>query len=484
MSEYTSPHTSTETALEVVILAAGQGSRMRSKWPKVLHPIAGRSMLGYAVLRAQELGAHNIVVVTGHGADKVEAQFAEGEVRFARQDKQLGTAHAFKQAVPQLQGGDVLVLYGDTPLISLDTLQAMQAYHRAKGAGITILTGELPDASGYGRIVRDENGQVQSIVEEKSASPVQKQIREFNSGVYLMDARASELVARIDNNNIAQEYYLTDILALYRAEGASVEAFKIADAGELMGANDRVQLAEATHIMRHRINTRHMRAGVTFIDPTSTYIEDTVQIGQDTVLEAGVVLKGNTVIAEDAFIGAYSVIQDSQIAAHAVIHSHSVLEGANVHSEASVGPFARLRTGTVLEQHVHVGNFVEIKNSTLHAGVKAGHLAYLGDADIGREVNIGAGTITANFNGVNKFRTFIGDGAFIGSNSVLIAPIHIGRAAIVAAGSVITSAVAEGELGVARGHQRNVENYARRFWSQNQEWISDKLPVICAWLKE
>lgn len=471
--------------LEVVILAAGQGTRMKSKLPKVLHPVCGRSMLGYSVLRAQEMGAQKIVVVTGHGAEKVEQAFAGSGVVFARQDKQLGTAHAFLQAVPHLSGAsDVLVLYGDTPLIRLDTLQNMQQAHQSSGAGMTVLTAELLDATGYGRIVRGPDGTVERIVEEKAASAEEKQIREFNSGVYIFNAKGLELASKIGLSQPANEYYLTDILELYRQDGATVEAFKIQDASELSGSNDRVQLAEADLVMRRRINEQHMRGGVTLVDPESTYIEDTVKIGRDTLIEPGVLLKGETVIGEDVRIGAYSVVQDSLVQDGVTIKSHTVLEGAEVHSGADAGPFARLRPGAVLEKDVHVGNFVEVKNARMLEGAKAGHLSYLGDATVGREVNVGAGTITANYNGIDKNHTVIGDGAFIGSNSVLVAPIEVGKGAMIAAGSVVTQEVPDGALGVARGRQRNIEDFARRFWEQNADKVSKKHAVLHAWLQE
>ncbi|MBB6099641.1 bifunctional UDP-N-acetylglucosamine pyrophosphorylase/glucosamine-1-phosphate N-acetyltransferase [Deinobacterium chartae] len=457
---------------------------MKSKLPKVLHPLAGRSMVGYSVQRAQQLGAHNIVLVTGHGAEQVEAAFEGAGVQFVRQDRQLGTAHAFLQAAPLLRGDEILLLYGDTPLIRLETLEAMLAHHRATGAGLTILTAVLEDATGYGRIVRDERGEVAAIVEEKAASPEQRRIREFNSGVYLMDARAGKLAERITNDNPAGEYYLTDLLALYRAEGARVEAFQIDDALEVLGANDRAQLAEAEAVMRRRVALRHMRAGVTLQDPETTYIDDTVEIGRDCTLAPGVILAGHTVLGEDVTIGAYSVLRDVHVHSGASVRSHSVLEGAVLEAGADAGPFARLRPGAQLGAGAHVGNFVEVKNARLGEGTKAGHLAYLGDATLGAGVNVGAGTITANYDGVTKHPTHIQDGAFIGSNSVLVAPVTVGRGAIVAAGSAVTSDVPEGDLAVARGRQRNVEGYARRFWSQARERIASKLPVIRAWLDE
>lgn len=485
--------------LEVVILAAGQGTRMCSKVPKVLHPLLGRSMLGYAVKSAQALGAENIVVVTGHGAEQVETSLEGQGVTCVRQEQRLGTGHAFLQAAPALKGGPILLLYGDTPLIQLETLKSMLEHHQSAGAGLTILTGELEDASGYGRIVRDSVGGVLEIVEEKSASFEQKKIREFNSGVYLMDARAPQLAGHIQNTNAAGEYYLTDLLALYRAEGARVEAFKVADSSELMGANDRLQLADAARVLQGRINGKHMRAGVTLLDSSSTFIEDTVEIGPDTTLAAGVHLLGSAKLGEGVQVGPYSILDSSQVGDHTqigpytivkdclleggcIIHAHSVLNGARVAQGADVGPFARLRPGATLEQDVHVGNFVEVKNARLGAGSKAGHLAYLGDADFGREVNVGAGTITANYNGLEKNLTRVEDGAFIGSNSVLIAPITVGRGAIVAAGSALSHDVPEGALGLARARQENKAGFARRYWKGAGTQL--KLKVLRAWLEE
>ena len=485
--------------LEVVILAAGQGTRMRSKLPKVLHPLLGRPMLGYALRSAQALGAGNIVVVTGHGAEQVE-HFLEGKgVNCVRQEQRLGTGHAFLTAAPALEGGPILLLYGDTPLIRLETLGAMLEHHTATNAGLTILTGELEDASGYGRIVRGEDGQVLEIVEEKAATPAQKNIREFNSGVYLMDARAPQLAAHIGKDNAAGEYYLTDLLALYRAEGARVEAFKIADSSELMGVNDRLQLAEATRVLRGRINEGHMRAGVTLCESSSTTIEDTVQIGPDTTIGAGVHLLGSAKLGEGVQIGPYSILNSSELGdfvqigpytvvsdcvleGGCIVHAHSVLSGARVSSGADVGPFARLRPGAVLEHGVHVGNFVEVKNALLGAGTKAGHLAYLGDAVFGREVNVGAGTIIANYNGLEKNTTRVGDGVFIGSNSTLISPVTVGRGAMVAAGSTVSHDIPEGDLGVARARQENKAGFSKRYWKKAGMRL--KLEVLRAWLEE
>ena len=471
--------------LDVIVLAAGAGTRMKSDLPKVLHPVAGRPMVGWAVKVARNLGARQIVVVTGHGAERVEETLGAEGLTFARQDQQLGTGHAFLCGADGLSGdGDVLVLYGDTPLLSEETLRDLLAEHRASGSAMTVLTGELPDATGYGRIIRDEAGHVQRIVEEKAANAEEKAVREFNSGVYVMDARAPELARQIGNDNPAQEYYLTDLLELYRRQGDTIGAYKLSDPDEVMGANDRRQLADAEAVMRRRITQGLMKEGVTIQSPDTVRIEDTVQIARDVVIEPGVILTGQTVIESGATIGAYSVIGRSHIGAGAVIKPHSVLEDAEVGAGADVGPFARLRPGTVLGEGVHIGNFVETKNARLDKGVKAGHLTYLGDVTIGQETNVGAGTIVANYDGVNKHPTQVGAGVFIGSNSTLIAPRTVGDAAFIAAGSAVHEDIPEGAMAVARGKQRNVEGWSRRYWGALREKVDAKLPWLSEWLKK
>lgn len=488
--------TTVNRPLDVVILAAGQGTRMKSALPKVLHPVAGRSMVAWAVKAAQELGARNVVVVTGHGAERVEAALAGQDVVFARQEQQLGTGHAFLCGVDALpdqanssgtnssENADVLVLYGDTPLLRTQTLQELLADHRERGSAFTILTGEVPDATGYGRIIRDAAGNVDRIVEQKDATPEERAVREFNSGVYVMDNRAPELARRIQNENASGEYYLTDLLSLYRQEGAKASGFKLTDADEVLGANDRKGLAELGAILQTRINRAHMAAGVSIQAPQTVFIEDTVQIGRDVTIEPGVILRGATKIADGVVLGAYSVITDSELAGGVVIKAHSVLEGAVVGAGADVGPFARLRPGSVLGQGVHIGNFVETKNARLDANVKAGHLAYLGDVTIGTETNVGAGTIIANFDGVNKHQSRIGAGVFIGSNSTIIAPREVGDAAFIAAGSAVHDHVPEGAMAVARGKQRNLEGWSKRYWKGMGEKVRQKLPWLATWLEK
>ena len=477
--------TDTNRPLDVVILAAGQGTRMKSSLPKVLHPVAGRPMVAWAVKAARELGARNVVVVTGHGAAAVEAALAGSGVVFARQEQQLGTGHAFLAGMDALEDhreADVLVLYGDTPLLRTETLHDLLADHRERSGAFTVLTGVLPDATGYGRIIRDAQGNVERIVEQKDATPEERTVGEFNSGVYLMDARANELAHRITNENASGEYYLTDLLGLYRAEGAEAHAFRLSDPDEVMGANDRTGLAEAENIIRARITQAHMRAGVTIHMPETVYIEDTVVLGRDVTLEPGVILRGDTRVADGAEIGAYSVITDSVLGEGVIVKPHSVLEGAQVGARSDVGPFARLRPGTVLGEAVHIGNFVETKNAQLAQGVKAGHLAYLGDVSIGDETNVGAGTIIANFDGVNKHPSRIGAGVFIGSNSTIVAPRVIGDAAFIAGGSTVHDDVPEGALAVARGKQRNLEGWSHRYWSGLREKVQTKLPWLAGWL--
>ncbi|SEJ23907.1 UDP-N-acetylglucosamine pyrophosphorylase /glucosamine-1-phosphate N-acetyltransferase [Deinococcus reticulitermitis] len=477
--------------LDVLILAAGQGTRMKSNLPKVLHPVAGRPMVAWAVKAAFELGARRTVVVTGHGAERVEAALAGSDVTFARQTQQLGTGHAFlcgAAALPQPEpgaGADILVLYGDTPLLRTETLRALVESHRTQGSAMTVLTGELPDATGYGRIVRGEGGEVERIVEQKDATPAERAIREFNSGVYVFDAQAPELAREIGNTNASGEYYLTDLLGLYHAQGAHVRAFRLDDPQEVLGANDRVGLTELERILQRRIQGEHLRAGVSLSLPETILIEDTVQLARDVTVEPGVILRGATRVAEGVTIGAYSVVTDSVIEEGVVIKPHSVLEGARVGAGSEVGPFARLRPGSVLAGGVHIGNFVETKNARLASGVKAGHLAYLGDVTIGEETNVGAGTIVANFDGVNKHQSTIGAGVFIGSNTTLLAPRVVGDAAFIAGGSAIHDDVPEGAMAVARGKQRNIGGWASRYWNSagRREKLEQKLPWLAGWLR-
>lgn len=471
--------------LAVVILAAGQGTRMKSALPKVLHRAAGREMLGHVVRAARSLEPSRVVIVTGHGADQVEARFADAGVQFVRQLEQLGTAHAFLQARSALEGfdGEILVLYGDTPMLRPETLRGVLEAHRAAHAGMTAITAVLENPTGYGRIIRDQNGDVQRIVEEKAANLAERAVKETNSGVYVFSSRAMELAAGITNDNPAHEFYLTDILERYRAVGDRVIGHLVDDSTELLGINDRVQLAFAEKVLRDRTRNRFMREGVTMIDPTSTYIDDTVSIEQDVTLHPGVLLEGQTRIARGCVIGPHSRLTNAILEEHVTVHGWTVIQDSSLGPQSDVGPFARFRPGVRLEREVHIGNFVEVKNSTLGAGSKAGHLAYLGDADIGEEVNIGAGTITANYDGLGKYRSSIGSGSFIGSNATIIAPRTIGEGAYIAAGSAVHDDVPDGALAVARGKQRNLPGWSERFWRKGLEKLAaQKFPFLRRWL--
>lgn len=472
--------------LAVVVLAAGSGTRMRSSLPKVLHPAAGRPMLGHVLRASRALGPERVVVVTGHGADRVEAAFADAGVAFARQTEQLGTAHAFLMARPALEGhaGEVLVLYGDTPLLRAETLSSVVAEHRAGGAGLSVITAELEDPTGYGRIIRAPSGEVLRIVEEKAATLAEKAVRETNSGVYVLSARAFEMAEGIGSENPAGEYYLTDILERYRTAGERALAHKVADATELMGVNDRAQLAFAERVLRDRARQRLMAGGATLQDPATVYADDGVEVGQDAVIAPGVFLEGSTRVGAGSYVGPYSRLVDAVLEPGSRVVGWTVVEGARLEAGAQAGPFARLRPGTVLAADAHAGNFVELKNVRLGEGAKAGHLTYLGDAEVGAGANIGAGTITANYDGVDKHRTRVGAGAFIGSNSVLIAPVTVGDGAFVAAGSAVSEDVPEGALALARGEQRNVPGWSERWWSRALPRArAGDHPVLRRWLE-
>ncbi|AFV76617.1 UDP-N-acetylglucosamine diphosphorylase/glucosamine-1-phosphate N-acetyltransferase [Thermus oshimai JL-2] len=444
-----------------VILAAGQGTRMKSRLPKVLHPLLGRPMLAYAVEAALALAPERLVVVVGHGGEAVREALGGYPVVFAEQKEQLGTAHALLQAEGALKGfsGPILVTQGDTPLLAPDTLRALLAALK-EGAGMALLTVELPDPTGYGRILR-EGEEVLANVEEKDASPEVKAIREVNAGAYAFDPFLFQALREVRNENAAREYYLPDLIAIYRAHGKKVVAVR-GRVEEALGVNTRLELARVEELLLDRLRREWMLRGVRMLLPETIYLEPSVELAPDVTLGPGVVLKGKTRVGEGCEVGAYSVLEDTVLEPGARVLPHSVLQGAHLEGGADAGPFARLRPGAVLKRGAHVGNFVEVKNSVLHEGVKAGHLAYLGDAEVGAGANIGAGVITANYDGKRKHRTEIGEGAFIGSNSVLVAPVRIGPGALVGAGSVVTEDVPEDALALARARQRNLLGYARR----------------------
>lgn len=448
--------------LAAVILAAGKGTRMKSRLPKVLHPVGGQPMVNHVMAACRTAGAQPVVLVIGHGAEQVQATLGPEQV-YVEQKEQLGTGHAVMQAETVLRDfeGDILVVCGDTPLLRGETLAALAQYHRQQEAVATVLTMTLANPTGYGRIIRDEQGQVAAIVEEKDATPEQKDIREVNSGTYCFQAQALfAALQQITPNNAQGEYYLTDVLAIFRQQGQKVAAWQLSDDTEVMGINDRVALAEANRLFRERINRQQMLAGVTILDPATTYIEAEVKIGADTVIYPNTHLTGKTTIGAGCQIGPDTKIMDSQIGDGVEIQFSVVLQ-AEIGNDCTIGPFAYLRPGTRLAAGVKVGDFVEIKNAVIGQGSKVPHLSYIGDAEIGSGVNIGAGTITCNYDGYKKSKTIIGDGAFIGSNSNLVAPVTIGAGSLVAAGSTIVKDVPADALGVARAPQKNREGWAK-----------------------
>lgn len=447
-------------SLEVIILAAGQGTRMRSSLPKVLHPVAGRPMLGHAIAAARHLQPQGIHVVIGHGAEKVRESCADADLSYVLQPEQLGTGHAVAQAQSFLSADKVLILYGDVPLIQADTLQRLLALVDERQLGL--LTVELDDPTGYGRIVRDEQGNVQAIVEQKDASPEQRLITEGNTGILALPGKPlADWLGRLSNSNAQGEYYLTDVIALAVADGFKVATTQPEDAMEVQGANDRRQLAELERHYQQREAHRLMALGVTLLDPARFDVRGEVSVGRDVLIDINVILEGTVVIEDEVHIGPNCVIRNSILRKGAVIKANTHIENAELGEGSDAGPFARLRPGTVLEARAHVGNFVEIKNARLGEGAKAGHLSYLGDAEIGARTNIGAGTITCNYDGANKSRTVMGEDVFIGSNASLVAPLSIGDRATTAAGSTITQDVQADQLAVGRGRQRNIDGWKR-----------------------
>jgi bifunctional UDP-N-acetylglucosamine pyrophosphorylase/glucosamine-1-phosphate N-acetyltransferase len=447
-------------SLDIVILAAGQGTRMRSALPKVLHPVAGNSMLGHVVATARQLVPQGIHVVIGHGAELVRERLAADDLNFVLQAEQLGTGHAVAQALPALSAERVLILYGDVPLIEADTLQRLLA--QVGPDRLALLTVDLVDPSGYGRIVRDAAGKVVAIVEHKDATPEQRAICEGNTGILAVPgARLADWLGRLSNDNAQGEFYLTDVIAMAVADGLTVATEQPLDAMEVQGANDRIQLAQLERHYQLRAARRLMAQGVTLRDPARFDLRGELSVGRDVLIDVNVILEGRVVIEDGVEIGPNCVIRDSTLRRGAQVKANSHLEGAELGEGADCGPFARLRPGAVLKAKAHVGNFVELKNAVLGEGAKAGHLSYLGDAEIGARTNIGAGTITCNYDGANKFRTLMGEDVFIGSNSALVAPVTLGDRATTGAGSVITEDVPADNLALGRGRQRNIEGWQR-----------------------
>ena len=445
--------------LYVVILAAGKGTRMKSARPKVLHELAGRSIIEHVLSTVDGLRAAASVVVIGHGADQMRAALASRPaLEFVVQSPQLGTGHALMQAAPALKGksGTVLLVYGDVPLLQTNTLLRLVEHHRSRKAAATVLTMELPEPYGYGRIVRDKKGQIARIVEERDASAEHHKIREVNSGIYCFDLKP--LFGALDQlaaDNAQGEYYLTDLVSIYRQKKLRVETMELESPDELRGVNSRVDLAELGATIRARKNREVMFGGVTLEDPATTYIDTQVTIGADTIIGPGVLLQGATTIGEGCRIHAGCRLTDATIGDRVTVLDHSIIVESKAAAGAKIGPLAHIRPQSEIAEDAHVGNFVELKKTKLGRGSKANHLAYLGDATIGEKANIGAGTITCNYDGVNKHPTVIEDGAFIGSDSQLIAPVTIGKGAYVGAGSSISKDVPADALAVARARQEN-----------------------------
>lgn len=444
----------------VIILAAGKGTRMRSSLPKVLQPLAGRPLLGHVIETAKKLNAKNIITIFGHGGDLVQQAFAQENVQWVEQAEQLGTGHAVKVTLPVLPTDGVsLILSGDVPCISQDTLEKLLAVSRETGIGLVTLT--LADATGYGRIVR-ENNKIQAIVEHKDASDAQRQIKEINTGIYCVsNAKLHQWLPQLSNNNAQGEYYLTDIVAMAIADGLEVASVEPERAFEVEGVNDRIQLAALEREFQAYQAKLLMQQGVHIIDPSRFDLRGKLTVGQDVRIDINVIIEGDCELGNNVEIGAGCVIKNTKIASGTKVQPYSIFDNAVVGEDTQIGPFARLRPGAKLANEVHIGNFVEVKNSTIGLGSKANHFTYLGDAEVGAGSNIGAGTITCNYDGANKFKTIIGDSAFIGSNSSLVAPVSIGNGATVGAGSVITRDVAENSLAFERSKQVAKENYQR-----------------------
>jgi bifunctional UDP-N-acetylglucosamine pyrophosphorylase/glucosamine-1-phosphate N-acetyltransferase len=455
----------TNSAVHVVVLAAGKGTRMKSEVPKVLHPVNGVPMISRVLNVAAALEPASVVLVLGHKSERVEQHVGAAPGRaFVLQEPQLGTGHALAQALPFLANaqGDVLLLYGDVPLLTTHTMRALLGRHHEADAALTVLTAKVERPYGYGRIVR-QDGELVRIVEERDATAAERAIDEINAGIYVMAlAPLPGAVATLAPQNAQGEYYLTDLVSIYRRRGLRVSTLMLPSAGEIRGVNSRRDLAEVSGIVRNAKIEELMAAGVTVIDPATTFVESDVQIGADTVLHPNVYLEGRTVIGAACEIQAGTRLVNATVGDRVTIRNYCIVTDSTVADGAVLGPFAHLRPGSVVEAEAHIGNFVELKKTTLGRGSKASHLAYLGDAAIGDNVNIGAGTITCNYDGEKKHQTVIGDGAFIGSDSQLIAPVTVGRGAYVAAGSSITDDVPDGALAIARGRQVNKEGWKRK----------------------
>jgi len=452
-----------------IILAAGLGKRMKSDTPKVLHPVAGRPMLFYPVQVIKNLGLKKAIIIVGHKAEKVmeildsELRTPNSELKFVKQEPQLGTGHAVLCAENVLKAwkGDILILSGDVPLITKQTILGLLDLHAKKKAAISFISTVIADPSGYGRVLRDENNSVKRIVEDKDSSIEEKAINEINTGIYCINAQfLFSGLKNIKRENAQGEYYLPDLIEMAAKAKQKVACLTHINPAEVMGINNRIELAQANGVMRERINNELMLSGVSLIDPETTYIHYGVKIGKDTTIYPNVFLEGNTNIGKGCLIEQGCMIQNSHIGDGSKIKSNSVIESSEIGGQVSIGPFARIRPDSTIGDGARIGNFVEVKKSRIGRGTKANHLSYLGDAIIGKDVNIGAGTITCNYDGVKKHQTIIEDGAFIGSDTQLIAPVKVGKNAYIGSGSTITKNVPPGSLALSRIEQRVVEGWA------------------------
>lgn len=446
--------------LSVVILAAGKGTRMKSRLPKVLHTLAGRPLLAHVIATAKELAADSIHVVYGHEGERVRLELAHEPVNWVEQSPQHGTGHALDQAMPAINDGDtVLVLYGDVPLTTTASLRALL---HAATSGMALLTAQAVDPRGYGRIVRDASGAVRAIVEHKDASEAQRAIREINTGILAAPATSlRSWLRKLDNDNASGEYYLTDVIALAVDDGVQVNSFSAASFAEFAGVNDRLQLAQLEREYQTMQADELMRNGVTLRDPARFDLRGELRHGSDVVIDVNVILEGRVRLGDGVVVGANVILRDCEIGDNTLIDANSIIEGASVGADCRIGPFARIRPETQLSDHVHIGNFVELKKSQVAAGSKINHLSYIGDSEVGAGVNIGAGTITCNYDGANKHRTVIGDHAFIGSDTQLIAPVNIGAGATIGAGSTITQDAPAEALTLSRSKQKSITGWKR-----------------------
>jgi bifunctional UDP-N-acetylglucosamine pyrophosphorylase/glucosamine-1-phosphate N-acetyltransferase len=453
------------TEIHVVVLAAGKGTRMKSQLPKVLHKIGGLTIVERVLRTAAGLRPASITLVVGHGADEVRQSLAKrSSLQFVTQQPQLGTGHALLQARPLLEGkaGTVVLLSGDAPLLTVDSLKALLATHAEAGAAATVITANLPRPFGYGRIVR-ASGRISKIVEERDASPTQKAITEINSGIYAFDlAPLFGSLDAIGTANQQGEYYLPDLVAIHRKQKRTVATWTVARADEIRGINSRTELAEVSSMVRQQKNEELMAAGVTLIDPATTYVDADVVVGADTVIYPCVFLEGSTKIGSACEIHSGTRIVNSTIGDRVCVRNHTVVTDSTVEAGVFLGPFAHIRPGSSIGEDVHIGNFVELKKTAMGKGAKANHLAYLGDATIGEKTNVGAGTITCNYDGEKKHQTTIGSGVFVGSNSTLVAPVTLADGSYIAAGSAVTADVPRGALAIGRARQENKDGWVER----------------------